>query len=68
MGDGPALQSREVERLATLPPREQIVAQLLAQLQAPLYRLLNVLNGPVWNLGGLLQARIRQLEAGEASS
>jgi large subunit ribosomal protein L10 len=68
MGDGPALQSREVERLATLPPREQIVAQLLAQLQAPLYRLLNVLNGPLWNLGGLLQARIRQLEAGEASS
>jgi large subunit ribosomal protein L10 len=68
MGDGPALQSREVERLATLPPREQIVAQLLAQLQAPVYRLLNVLNGPLWNLGGLLQARIRQLEAGEASS
>jgi len=68
IGDGMALQSRDVERLATLPPKDQMVAQLLAQLQAPIYRLLNVLNGPLWNLGGLLQARIRQLETGEASS
>lgn len=68
MGSGPALQSPEVERLATLPPKDQMVALLLAQLQAPVYRLLNVLNGPLWNLGGLLQARIQQLEAGEASS
>jgi large subunit ribosomal protein L10 len=67
MGSGPALPSGEVERLATLPPKDQMVAQLLAQLQSPVYRLLNVLNGPLWNLGGLLQARIRQLEAGEAS-
>ena len=68
MGDGPALQSREVERLATLPPREQIVGQLLSQLQSPIYRLLYVLNGPLWNFGGLLQARIQQLEAAEAGS
>lgn len=68
MGDGPALPSREVERLATLPPKEQIVGQLLSQLQSPIYRLMNVLNGPLWNLGGLLQARIQQLESAEASS
>lgn len=68
MGDGAPLQSREVERLATLPPKEQLVGQLLSQLQSPVYRLLNVLNGPLWNLGGLLQARIRQMESEGASA
>jgi hypothetical protein len=44
-----------------------LVANLLMQIQAPLYRLLAVLNGPLQNLDGLLQARIRQLES-EADS
>ena len=38
---------------------------LMGQLQAPVQRLVNVLNGPLQNLGSLLQARIRQLEAAE---
>jgi large subunit ribosomal protein L10 len=64
LSDGAPLAARDVERLATLPPRPQIVAQLLGQIQAPIYRLLGVLNGPLWSLGGLLQARIQQLESG----
>ncbi|HZA25984.1 MAG TPA: 50S ribosomal protein L10 [Dehalococcoidia bacterium] len=67
LGNGPALPAREVERLATLPPKPQLVAQLLGQFQAPIQRLLLVLNGPLRNLDGLLQARIRQLEGGETS-
>ncbi len=63
MADGPALPPRDVERLATLPSKPQLVANLLTQFQAPLYRLLAVLNGPLQNLEGLLQARIRQLES-----
>lgn len=63
MGDGPALQPRDVERLAALPPKARLLANLLMQFQAPLYRLLAVLNGPLQNLDGLLQARIRQLES-----
>ena len=66
IGDGPALLPAEVERLATLPPRAQMVATLLGQFQAPLYRLLGVLNGPLQGFGGILQARIRQLESQEA--
>ena len=62
MGGGPVLQKPEVERLATLPPRDQLVAQLLGQLQAPIYGLLSVLSGPLRSFGGLLQARIHQLE------
>ena len=66
IGDGPALPPSDVERLATLPPRAQLVATLLGQFQAPLYRLLGVLNGPLQNFGGILQARIHQLETQEA--
>jgi large subunit ribosomal protein L10 len=67
MGNGPALQAQDVERLATLPSKPQLVAQLLGQFQAPIQRLLFVLNGPLRNLDGLLQARIRQLEGGETA-
>jgi len=63
IGDGPVLPATDVIRLATLPPKPQLVAQLLGQIQAPIYGLLNVLNGPLWNFGGLLQARIQQLES-----
>lgn len=62
LGDGPALEPQEVERLASLPAKPQLVANLLGQMQAPLSRLVGVLNGPLQNLDGLLQARIRQLE------
>lgn len=68
LASGVALPPREVERLATLPPRPQLVSQLLGQMQAPIHRLLGVLNGPLWSLGGLLQARIQQLESGESAA
>ena len=66
MGDGPVLPAADVERLAALPPRPQLVANLLGQFQAPLYRLLGVLNGPLQGFSGILQARIQQLESQEA--
>ena len=64
--DGPVLSPAEVNRLATLPSKPQLVANLMGQLQAPLQRLLTVLNGPLQNLDSLLQARIRQLESAES--
>ena len=63
LGAGPTLARAEVERLASLPARPQMLANLLGQIQSPIQRLLGVLNGPLQNLDGLLQARIRQLEA-----
>ena len=65
LSDGPVLSQTEVGRLAALPAKPQLVAQLLGQLQAPMQRFLAVLNGPLQNLDGLLQARIRQLESNE---
>ena len=64
MGPGPILPPNEVERLATLPSKPQLMANLLGQIQSPISRLMGVLNGPLQNLDGLLQARIRQLEEG----
>ncbi len=68
MGEGPALPAAEVVRLATLPSRPQLVANLLGQLQAPVQRLLAVLNGPLSNLDAMLRARMRQLEASESGT
>lgn len=68
MADGLILPPGDVERLATLPPRDQLISMLLGTMQAPIQRLLGVLNGPVQNLGGLLHARIQQLEASEAGA
>ena len=63
LGAGPALPAAEVERLASLPPKPQLVASLLGQLQMPIASLLAVLNGPLRGLDNLLQARIRQMES-----
>ena len=68
MGMGPVLPPADVNRLASLPSKTQLVAALLGQLQAPMQRLLGVMNGPLRNLDGLLQARIRQLESAETNS
>ena len=62
MGDGAALGPEGVGRLATLPPKPQLLAILLAQMQAPMSRLVGALNGPVQNLDNVLRARMRQLE------
>jgi large subunit ribosomal protein L10 len=44
------LAAGDVERLATLPGREQLVAQLVGTLAAPLRGLVTVLNGPIRQL------------------
>jgi len=66
MGDGPIMSPAEVAHLASLPPKPQLIANLLGQLQAPIQRLFGALNGPLQSFDGLLQARIRQLESAES--
>lgn len=74
-----SLSSSEVTTLSNLPSKEQLVAQFLGQLQAPLAhlagqlqapisRLLNVLNGPLVSLDILLQQRVQQLSSQENSN
>lgn len=44
------LDSSEVEKLAALPSREQLIAQLVSAIASPLTGLVNVLNGPIRGL------------------
>jgi large subunit ribosomal protein L10 len=44
------LAGGDVEKLATLPGREQLIAQLVGTLAAPLRGLVTVLNGPIRGL------------------
>jgi ribosomal protein L10 len=44
--DGKAVSAAEVQALATLPPREVVLGQLLGLLQAPATRLVRLLNEP----------------------
>ncbi len=44
------LTAPDVEKLATLPSREQLLAQLVGAIAAPLQGLANALNGPIRGL------------------
>ncbi len=62
LGDGAQISADEVTRLASLPPKPQLLAMLLGQMQAPIAQLLTILNGPLQSLDNVLQARVRQME------
>ena len=66
MEGGVMLPPSDVSRLATLPAKPQLVATMLGQMQAPLTQLLGIMNGPIGSLGGLIQARIQQLEEADS--
>ena len=65
---GVPMAASEVSRLAALPPRPVLVAQLLGNMQSPLYGLLSVLSGPLRSLAYLLQARSDQLQQTEGAA
>lgn len=58
------LTADDIANLATMPPREVLIARLLGQLQAPLQALHNVLSAPLQGLLNLMQARMKQVEGG----
>jgi large subunit ribosomal protein L10 len=70
--DGRVLSADDVDALVSLPSKEQLLAELLGQLQAPIANLVGVLNSPLSGLvgalnsplnglTGLLQARSQQM-------
>lgn len=58
------LSASEVTTLATLPPREELVAKLLGAMQGNILSLVRVLNANIAGFLGLLNARMKQLEGG----
>jgi large subunit ribosomal protein L10 len=61
---GKGLSAEEVQALATLPPREVVMAQLLGLLQAPATRLVRLLNEPGSALARVIDAIGRKSGAG----
>ena len=52
------LSASEVDRLADVPSRDQLIAQLMGQLMAPVTSLAYVLDAPVASLARVLQRKI----------
>lgn len=59
------LQPAQFERLAKLPPREELLAELAGSLQAPLAALLGAMEGKLQEAAGLLEALRGQREGQE---
>lgn len=59
---------QQVERLAELPSRETLLAQLLGALQAPMSQTLGVLQAPAREIAGLAEALRAKREGGEAAA
>jgi large subunit ribosomal protein L10 len=64
---GRAMSAEEVETLATLPSVEVLRGQVLGAIVAPLTTFAALLNAPLQNLVGLIDARIEQLGGEEAA-
>jgi large subunit ribosomal protein L10 len=52
--DGRPVGAKEIQAIADLPSREELVGRLLFLMQSPLRRLVTVLNGPVRSLAGVV--------------
>ena len=61
--EGKVLSRAEVEGLATLPSKEQLIADVVGKLQSPLYNFAGLLQASIRNFAGLVDARAKQLEA-----
>ena len=64
--EGGVIDAQNVNRLATLPSKEELVAKILGSLQSPMYGLVNVLNGNLRGLACVLQAIHDQKSAADA--
>ena len=58
---GEVLTAAQVSTIAALPPRQELLAMLLRQLNAPVAGLANVLAGPIRGLAIVLGRRVEQM-------
>ena len=62
-------KSTQVKRLAALPTRKELLAQLGGALQAPMAGVVGALNGLLMNMVGVLEGlRTKRAEAGDAGT
>ena len=63
--DGKQIGVEQVKQLASLPSREQMLAQLAGGLQAPLAGFLGMMNGVMYQMIGALEALRSQRESAQ---
>jgi large subunit ribosomal protein L10 len=63
MLDGKPIDTAQVKKLASLPPREQMLAELGAGLQSPLAAFVGAMNGLLSTFAGALEGLRRQRES-----
>ena len=63
MMDSTILTADEVRSLAALPPRQELLARVVGQMQAPIAGLVNTLNGIISGLAIVLQRHVEQMQA-----
>ncbi len=61
--EGRRIDTAQVKQLATLPPREQMLAELAGGLQGPLAAFVGALNGLLYTFAGALEALRAQRES-----
>ena len=61
--DGAVITPVQILALAALPPKDELIAKLLGQMNAPIAGLVHVLNGTISGLAIVLQRRAEQLGA-----
>lgn len=59
--EGHTLDNGQLEALATMPPREELLGKLVNLLASPMARTVGVLSGPSRSMAYLLNARAEQL-------
>lgn len=64
--EGQVIDANGVKKLADLPSREVLLAQVLGGIQAPLQGVAGAINGLLSSFAYALDARIKQLEGAEA--
>jgi large subunit ribosomal protein L10 len=60
--EGKILQPEQIEKLAKLPPREQLLAELAGALQAPMVAMATALEAKLQEMAGLLDALKQERE------
>jgi large subunit ribosomal protein L10 len=61
--DGRPIDTAQVKQLASLPSREQMLAELGAGLQSPMAAFLGALNGLLYMFAGALESLRQQRES-----
>jgi large subunit ribosomal protein L10 len=66
--DNEVLDGKRAEALASLPTKETLFAQILATMNAPATQVASVVAGGIRQVLNVLQARVDQLQEGEAAA